>query len=128
MAYSPVPLATLRAELFDRLRDPRAVPILMRNAIPVIGVFVFGWSALEAVADGTGKPFDEDLFMYCEDVDLNWRLQLAGYRAVFAPPLLPDGASGPNVTATVGTMALICLLLFGMLTVVAAASRDQMGG
>jgi GT2 family glycosyltransferase len=29
--------------------------------------------------------FDEDLFMYIEDVDLNWRAQLAGYRAVFAP-------------------------------------------
>jgi GT2 family glycosyltransferase len=28
--------------------------------------------------------FDEDLFMYLEDVDLNWRAQLAGYRAVFA--------------------------------------------
>lgn len=30
-------------------------------------------------------PFDEDLFMYCEDVDLNWRAQLAGYRCIFAP-------------------------------------------
>jgi GT2 family glycosyltransferase len=29
--------------------------------------------------------FDEDLFMYLEDVDLNWRAQLAGYRAVFVP-------------------------------------------
>jgi GT2 family glycosyltransferase len=29
--------------------------------------------------------FDEDLFMYLEDVDLNWRAQLAGYRVVFAP-------------------------------------------
>jgi len=29
--------------------------------------------------------FDEDLFMYLEDVDLNWRAQLAGYKAVFAP-------------------------------------------
>ncbi len=29
--------------------------------------------------------FDEDLFMYLEDVDLNWRAQLAGYRAVFTP-------------------------------------------
>jgi GT2 family glycosyltransferase len=28
---------------------------------------------------------DEDLFMYCEDVDLNWRAQLAGYKCVFAP-------------------------------------------
>lgn len=30
-------------------------------------------------------PFDPDLFMYMEDVDLNWRAQLAGYKAVFAP-------------------------------------------
>ncbi len=29
--------------------------------------------------------FDEDLFMYLEDVDLNWRAQLAGYRVVFVP-------------------------------------------
>jgi GT2 family glycosyltransferase len=28
---------------------------------------------------------DEDLFMYLEDVELNWRAQLAGYRVVFAP-------------------------------------------
>jgi GT2 family glycosyltransferase len=29
--------------------------------------------------------FDEDLFMYLEDVDINWRAQMAGYRTVFAP-------------------------------------------
>src|SRR5439155_338991 len=32
-----------------------------------------------------GRVFDEDLFMYCEDVDLNWRAQLAGWGSVFAP-------------------------------------------
>jgi len=29
--------------------------------------------------------FDEELVAYCEDVDLAWRAQLAGYRCVFAP-------------------------------------------
>jgi GT2 family glycosyltransferase len=29
--------------------------------------------------------FDESLFMYCEDVDLAFRAQLAGYRCVFVP-------------------------------------------
>lgn len=29
--------------------------------------------------------FDEDLFMYLEDVDLAWRMQLAGWGTVFAP-------------------------------------------
>jgi GT2 family glycosyltransferase len=32
--------------------------------------------------------FDQDLFMYCEDVDLNWRAQLAGYQCVFVPEAL----------------------------------------
>ena len=52
---------------------------------PCAGAALYRRAALDAVADGTGRPFDEDLFMYCEDVDLNWRLQLAGYRSVFAP-------------------------------------------
>lgn len=37
-----------------------------------------------AMLDDIGL-FDEDFFMYCEDVDLNWRAQLAGYRCVFVP-------------------------------------------
>jgi GT2 family glycosyltransferase len=28
---------------------------------------------------------DEDLVAYCEDVDLNWRAQLAGHRCLFVP-------------------------------------------
>lgn len=29
--------------------------------------------------------FDEDMFMYCEDMDLAWRAQIAGYRCVYTP-------------------------------------------
>jgi GT2 family glycosyltransferase len=29
--------------------------------------------------------FDADFQSYCEDVDLSWRAQLAGYRCVYAP-------------------------------------------
>ena len=29
--------------------------------------------------------FDESFFMYCEDVDLNWRAQLAGWKCVYVP-------------------------------------------
>ncbi len=41
-------------------------------------------SALTDVAV-EGEIFDEDFFAYYEDVDLAWRLQLAGRRAYFAP-------------------------------------------
>jgi GT2 family glycosyltransferase len=47
--------------------------------------------------------FDEDLFMYLEDVDLNWRAQLAGYKAVFAPQAVVYhqlSASGSGVIAS----------------------------
>jgi GT2 family glycosyltransferase len=47
--------------------------------------------------------FDEDFFMYLEDVDLNWRAQIAGYRAVFAPNAVVYhhlSASGGGVIAS----------------------------
>jgi len=47
--------------------------------------------------------FDEDFFMYLEDVDLNWRAQMAGYRAVFVPNAVVYhhlSASGGGVIAS----------------------------
>ena len=32
-----------------------------------------------------GGAFDEDYFMYCEDVDLSYRIQKAGYKNVYYP-------------------------------------------
>jgi GT2 family glycosyltransferase len=55
-----------------------------------------------AMLDDIGL-FDEDLFMYCEDVDLNWRAQLAGYRCVFAPQAIVYhhlSATGGGITAS----------------------------
>lgn len=37
-----------------------------------------------AMLDQVGM-FDESFFMYCEDVDLNWRSQLAGWKCWYAP-------------------------------------------
>lgn len=46
-------------------------------------------SALEQIKipkkDGTFEYFDEDFVAYKEDVDLAWRLQLAGYKCLYIP-------------------------------------------
>jgi len=47
--------------------------------------------------------FDESFFMYCGDVDLAWRQQLAGWRTVYAPRAVAFhrlSASGGGVTAS----------------------------
>lgn len=47
--------------------------------------------------------FDEDLFMYCEDVDIAWRGQIAGYRCVFAPDAVVYhrlSATGGGITSS----------------------------
>jgi O-antigen biosynthesis protein len=35
--------------------------------------------------DEAGGPFDEDYFMYCEDVDLSFRIEKAGYKNIYFP-------------------------------------------
>jgi GT2 family glycosyltransferase len=49
------------------------------------GAALYRRSALDAVRLDNGQIFDERLFMYCEDVDLGWRLQRSGWPCVFAP-------------------------------------------
>ncbi|MEI6775367.1 MAG: glycosyltransferase family 2 protein [Chloroflexales bacterium] len=51
---------------------------------PCAGAAAYRRSALEELAEG-GKVFDEDLVMYCEDVDLNLRARRAGLRTIFVP-------------------------------------------
>lgn len=51
--------------------------------------YVFGAAGVaaayrRAMLDEVGL-FDEDLFFLCEDVDLAWRAQLAGWKCVYAP-------------------------------------------
>jgi GT2 family glycosyltransferase len=51
--------------------------------------YVFGAAGVapayrKAMLDDIGL-FDDDFMSYCEDVDLSWRAQLAGYRCIYAP-------------------------------------------
>ncbi len=39
----------------------------------------------DLVSKGQDQAFDEDFFAYCEDVDLGWRAQLAGYECLYVP-------------------------------------------
>ncbi len=53
---------------------------------PQGGAALYRRSALDALSDERcGAPFDESFFMYCEDVDLNWRARLRGFDTAFAP-------------------------------------------
>jgi GT2 family glycosyltransferase len=46
---------------------------------------VYRKSALERVRLFEREYFDEDFFAYWEDVDLSWRLRLAGYQCMYVP-------------------------------------------
>jgi GT2 family glycosyltransferase len=53
---------------------------------PQGGAALYRRSALDALSGrDIGTPYDASFFMYCEDVDLNWRARLAGYETAFAP-------------------------------------------
>lgn len=53
--------------------------------------------------------FDENLFMYCEDVDLSWRIRAAGYTIRYVPAAQvvhhsnPDGSAGPKLGEYAGS-------------------------
>jgi GT2 family glycosyltransferase len=60
-------------------------------------------AALDDVACA-GEVFDEDLFAFWEDVDLDWRLQLRGWQAWYAPEATAwheRGGEGPRRSALV---------------------------
>jgi GT2 family glycosyltransferase len=51
---------------------------------PCAGAAAYRRVALNALAEG-GRILDEDLVMYCEDVDLNLRARRHGLRTIFVP-------------------------------------------
>lgn len=46
---------------------------------------IYRTSALEHIKHGEAEYFDEDLFTYWEDLDLAWRLRLAGFSSCYVP-------------------------------------------
>jgi GT2 family glycosyltransferase len=78
---------------------------------PVFGVSgalaLYRWRMLDDVAIGFGgrrEVFDEDLFAFWEDVDLDWRARLRGWEAWYEPHAVAvheRGGAGPRRTARV---------------------------
>ena len=82
---------------------------------PCAGAALYRRTALHAITPDAAGPLDPDLYMYCEDVDLNWRLQLGGYRCVFAPDAriyhhLSATGGGPFASYWVGRNLLLVLV------------------
>lgn len=51
--------------------------------------------------------FDEDFFMYKEDVDLGWRLRLAGWKAVYEPEAVAHHFRGAGDSAAKNYFAIV---------------------
>ena len=49
------------------------------------GAVAYRRAMLAQVGSPGCEPFDESFFMYCEDVDLNWRSLLAGWKCWYTP-------------------------------------------
>jgi len=60
-----------------------AVPTYRKAALESIKLPI--WSRPDKKKMNEYEYFDEDFFMYKEDVDLAWRLDLAGWKAVYRP-------------------------------------------
>jgi GT2 family glycosyltransferase len=65
-------------------RDAGQYDVMEEVFGPCAGAAAYRRAALDALAED-GQVLDEDLVMYCEDVDLNLRARLRGFRTVYVP-------------------------------------------
>lgn len=63
-----------------------AVPTYRKAALESIKLPI--WGRPDKKKTNEYEYFDEDFFMYKEDVDLAWRLRLAGWKAIYQPTAL----------------------------------------
>ena len=90
--------------VFDRLQGQPDTDLKQQQVFGISGSFVmYRRDALEEVKipriEGGFEYFDEDFFMYKEDVDLAWRLDCAGWKQY----LIPDALAYHQRTISVHT-------------------------
>ena len=56
---------------------------------------------------GSGEYFDDDFFMYKEDVDLAWRLRLFGWKTLYVPEVFAWHARGSGDSAAINYFSII---------------------
>lgn len=90
MVFSKPGIIHSAGDLYGRDGIPNSRGVWQQYGAPYDReVFVFGPCGGAAayrreMLDEIGL-YDEAFFMYCEDVDLNWRAQLAGWKCVYVP-------------------------------------------
>ncbi len=82
-----------------------AAPIYLREALEDIKISVV--SAHESATNQRSEYFDEDFFMYKEDVDLAWRLRLLGWKSVYVPLIKAWHSRGAGDSAATNYAAII---------------------
>jgi len=79
---------------FDKEREvfgiSGACPLYKKSALEAAKITLEG-------TDSVDEYFDEDFFMYKEDVDLAWRLQLLGYKFLYYPRAVAFHGRGTGV-------------------------------
>lgn len=80
-----------------------AAPVYLRKALEDVKLATGDWP----IATSSGEYFDEDFFMYKEDVDLAWRLRLYGWKSFYAPGVRAWHARGSGESAATNYWAVI---------------------
>ncbi len=78
-----------------------AAPVYRRRALKDIKISLLGRTGKSSWQGARDEYFDQDFFCYKEDVDLAWRLRLAGWKSVYQPACLAWHArtSGENAAS-----------------------------
>jgi len=80
-----------------------AVPFLKKSALEDIKTCL----PLGAGAGNRCEYLDEDFFMYKEDVDLAWRLRLAGWKTLYVPTAIGYHQRGSGESAATSYLAIV---------------------